>query len=162
MVPKSGKYYGQPLSTGRGVTQGDPVSPKPFNIIVDAVFRATLQEISGTQEAQQGFGWSMREHNIFFYADDGQISGRDPIWVQTVLTKMVRMLERFGLQKNLNNTKAMICTPWFAWGYQGAEAYKRQATGEVPTFRERNRTRVIREKCGETMSASSLLHHIER
>ena len=43
MVTKSGEYYGQPFSRGRGVTQGDPVFPKLFNIIVDAVVRATLR-----------------------------------------------------------------------------------------------------------------------
>ena len=45
VVTKSGKYYGRPFSTGRGVTQGDPVYPTLFNIIVDAVVRATLQDI---------------------------------------------------------------------------------------------------------------------
>ena len=34
VVPKSGKYYGRPFSTGRGVTQGDPISLTLFNIIV--------------------------------------------------------------------------------------------------------------------------------
>ena len=48
VVPKSGKYYGRPFSTGRVVTQGDPVSLNIFNIVVDAVFRAYLQEVCGT------------------------------------------------------------------------------------------------------------------
>ena len=125
LVTKAGKYYGRPFSTGRGVTQGDPISPTLFNIIVYAVVRATLQEICGPQEARQVFGWSAGEHNICFYADDGRIAGRDPIWVQTALTTMVRMFERVGLQTFLNKTKAMICTPGFIWGQQGAEAYKR-------------------------------------
>ena len=64
MVPKSGKYYGHPFIAGRGVTQGDPVSPTLFNIIMYAVVRATLQDICGPQEAQHGFGWSAGEHNI--------------------------------------------------------------------------------------------------
>ena len=101
MVTKAGKYYGRPFSTGRGVTQGDPVYLTLFNIIVDAVVRETLKEICGPQEAQHGFGWSVREHNICFYADDRQIAGRYPIWVQTVLTTMVRMFDRVGLQTNI-------------------------------------------------------------
>ena len=119
----------RPFIMGRWVTQGDPVSPTLFNIIVNAVVRATLQEICGTQEYQHGFGCSAGEHNICFYSDDGRIAGWDPIWVQAVLTTMVRMFDRVGLQKNLNKTNAMICTPGFIWGQQVSEAYKRQAIG---------------------------------
>ena len=74
---------------------------------------------------------------------------------------MVRMFERVGMQTNLNNTKAMICTPGFICGQPGAESYKRQATGEGPTFRERNRTRVSCKECGEIMAAYSLRHHMD-
>ena len=161
MVPKSGKYCGHPFSTGRGVTQGDPVSPTLFNIIVDEVVRETLQEICGPQEAQHGFRWSEGEHNICFYAYDGRIAGKYLIWVQAALITMVRIFERVGLQTNLDKTKAMICMTGFIWGQQGAEVYKRQATGEGPTFRERKRTRVSCEVCVGKMAASSLLHHMD-
>ena len=96
------------------------------------------------------------EHKICFYVDGGRIAGRDPIWVQAALTKMVRMFERFRLKTNLNKTKAVICTPGFIWGQQGAEVYKQLSTGEGPTFWESKRTRVSFEECGETMDASSL------
>ena len=64
VVKKSGKYYGRPLSTGRGVKQGDTFYPEMFNLIVDEVVRATLQDICGPQEAQQGFRWSAGEQKI--------------------------------------------------------------------------------------------------
>ena len=73
-----------------------------------------------------------------------------------------KMFERVGLQTNLNKTKGVICTPGFIWGQQGAEAYKRKATGEGPTFRERNRTRLRCEECGDTMAAYSIHHNMER
>ena len=47
VVPKAGKWYGHTFSMGRGVTQGDPVSMTIFNIVVDAVVRAALQEVCG-------------------------------------------------------------------------------------------------------------------
>ena len=52
--------------------------------------------------------------------------------------------------------------PGLIWGQQGAEAYKRQATGEGPTFRERKKISISCEECGETIAASSLQHHMER
>ena len=122
MFPKSGKYYGRPFSTGIGVTQVYPVSPTLFNIIVDAVVRVALQEICGPHEAQHGFGWLVGEHNICLYAYDGRIVGQDPIWMQTSLTTMVRIFDRVGLQKKLDKTKAMICTPGFIWWQEEAKA----------------------------------------
>ena len=73
---------------------------------------------------------------------------------------MVRIFERVGLQTNLGKTKAMICMPQFIWGKQEAEAYKRQATGEGPTFGDRKRTRVSCKVCGGTMYAYSLIYHM--
>ena len=64
VVPNTGKYYGSIFSTGRGVTQGDLVSPTIFNIVVDVVFRPDLQEVYGPQEAHHGFKWETEEHNI--------------------------------------------------------------------------------------------------
>ena len=66
------------------------------------------------------------------------------------------------MKTNLNKTKNMICTPGFIWGKQVAEAYKQRATGEGPTFREMKRTRLRCDECGETISASSLQHHMYR
>ena len=67
------------------------VSLTIFNIVVDSVVRVVLLELCIPQEAQYGFRWATGEQSICFYADDGKISGRNPIWVQTALTYMVRM-----------------------------------------------------------------------
>ena len=37
MVEKAGGYYGAAFKGGRGVTQGDPLPPTIFNVVVDAV-----------------------------------------------------------------------------------------------------------------------------
>ena len=37
MVARAGGYYGGPFRRERGVTQGDPLSPTIFNVVVDAV-----------------------------------------------------------------------------------------------------------------------------
>ena len=92
VVPKSGKLFGRPFRTERGVTKGGPVSLKIFNIVVDAVVREVLLEVCGPQEEHKGLGWVASEHNIFFYANDGRIVGRKPILVQRILAVVVRML----------------------------------------------------------------------
>ena len=39
MVARAGGYYGAALKGACGVTQGDPLSPTIFNVVVDAVVR---------------------------------------------------------------------------------------------------------------------------
>ena len=39
MVARAGGYYGTGFKVGRGVTQGNPLSPTIFNVVVDAVVR---------------------------------------------------------------------------------------------------------------------------
>ena len=95
-----------------------------FNIVVDAVVQAVLDVVCGPQEAQHGLGWAVSERNLIFYADDGRIAGRDHMWVQDALSVTVEMFRRVGLEKNLENTKTMVCTPGFIWGKWGEKAYK--------------------------------------
>ena len=79
-----------------------------FNIVVDAVLRATLEVVCAPLEAQHGMGWVAGESNLVFYADDRRIGGRDHIWVQDVLTVSVVIFRRIGLETNLENTKALV------------------------------------------------------
>jgi Reverse transcriptase (RNA-dependent DNA polymerase) len=37
LVLRQGGFHGRPIRSGRGVTQGDPLSPIIFNVVVDAV-----------------------------------------------------------------------------------------------------------------------------
>ena len=66
VVPKSGRFYAQPFSTGRGVTQVYPVSPTVFNIMVDAVVKAVIIEVYGMHEASNGIGWAAEKQNIVY------------------------------------------------------------------------------------------------
>ena len=110
---KARKFSEWPFGTERGVTKGDPVSPTIFNILMVAVVRAVMLEVFGPKEAHHMLGWKVGEHNIIFYYDKGCIWESNPIWVQTTLTAVVRMLDRMGLIKNLGKTKAIVCTPGF-------------------------------------------------
>jgi len=45
MVCHASGNYGTPFKAGRGVTQGDPLSAKLFNMLVDAVAHEWLREL---------------------------------------------------------------------------------------------------------------------
>ena len=129
IVPKSGKSLRKYFQIGIGVTQGKPVSPMIFNIVVNAVARAVLDVLGGPQEAQHGLGWAAGDINLVFYAKNGRIPGQDREWVKNALTVAVTMLRRMGLETNLDRTKSMVFTPCFIWEEWGEQAYKRRATG---------------------------------
>ena len=75
---KAGNLLGRPFGTGQGVTKGDSASPMIFNIMVDAVVQAVLEEVYRPQEAHQGLGWETGERNLVLDADGGWITGREP------------------------------------------------------------------------------------
>ena len=87
-----------------------------FNIVVDMVVRAPLEEVCGPQKAQHGMGWVAGERNLLFFADDRRILGRDHIWVQDALTVTVAIFQRVGLEANLEKKKALVCNPVYIWG----------------------------------------------
>ena len=47
MVARAGGYYRETFKGDRGVTQGDPLSPIIFNVVVDAVVRHWIDGIGG-------------------------------------------------------------------------------------------------------------------
>ena len=121
--------------------------------MVDAVVRAVLEEVCSPQEAQHGMVWALGEIKLVFYGYDGEIFGRYHEWVQDALAVTVAMFRGMGLETNLKKTKAMVCTQGFIWGKWGDLAYKRRATGEGETFRERKKTRVSYTTCSVTVEA---------
>ena len=56
MVARAGGYYGTAFGGERGVTQGDPLSPTIFNVVVDAVVRHWVNGIMEEAEARGEMG----------------------------------------------------------------------------------------------------------
>ena len=67
--------------------------------------------VCGLQETQHSLGWAAGDSNLIFYADDGGISGRYHKWVQDAFSVTVAMFRIMGLEKDMEKTKAMVCTP---------------------------------------------------
>ena len=82
MDARAGRYYGTEFKGERGVTQGDPLSPTIFNVVVDAVVRHWLH--LATQEAvrRRERGRESRHQAALFYADDEMVASTNPRWLQ--------------------------------------------------------------------------------
>ena len=77
IVARQAGSHSDPFGATRGVTQGDPVSPTIFNIVVDAVVRFWLSQETDDGSELIGLGRSVREQMALFYADDGLLASRD-------------------------------------------------------------------------------------
>ena len=111
LVCRAGGRYGTPFQAFRGVTQGGPLSPRIFNVMVDAVVRAWISQMLGAEAAEHGYGEELRKILAIFYTDDALLASRDPALLQEALDVMVELFERVGLRTNTAKTKVMICVP---------------------------------------------------
>ena len=81
MVSRAGGYYSTEFKGGRGVTQGNPLSPTIFNVVVDAVVRHWVNGLVDEAEAKGETGREGRHQSAVFYADDGMVVSSDPAWI---------------------------------------------------------------------------------
>jgi hypothetical protein len=151
VVPRQGGYYGQPISSDRGVTQGDVVSPTIFNIVVDAVIRE----------------W--RFHDIaqailaIFFADDGRLDGVIGPEVQGSLDLLTDLFARMGLKMNAAKTKSMVGDSGISCHRLSSPAMaRRHNDGDGPTYSSRKSRKVICEECGTWMQERYLPTHLSR
>ena len=78
MVARAGGYYRTAFKGAWGVTQGNPLSPTIFNVVVDAVVRhwVTLEIEDAEKRGERGK--EGRHQAALFYADDGMVALSDP------------------------------------------------------------------------------------
>ena len=81
MVARAGGYYGKGFKGGRGVMQGDPLSPTIFNVVVDAVVRHWVTIAVTEAEKRRERGREGRHQAALFYADDGMLASSKPQWL---------------------------------------------------------------------------------
>ena len=83
----------------------------------------------------------------------------DSRWLQGEFYTLVGLFDRVGLQTNVWKKVGMVCRPCQGAGNQLETAYRRRITGEVPTYRERQKVRVhCREFWGEMAAGSMAIH----
>ena len=129
LVARAGGYYGKGFKGGRGVTQGDPLSPTIFNVVVDAVVRHWVTIAVTEAEKRRERGREGRHQAALFYADNSMLTSSDPQWLKWAFTQLVGMFDRVGLNTNTRKTVSTTCRPCSTTGNRSEEAYGRLMTG---------------------------------
>ena len=107
LVCKAAGCFRLPFRAGRGVTQGGPVSPTIFNLMVDAIIRE-WEWLLIIRRIPLG---EIRTLISIFYADDGLIASRNPKTLQTAVDLLTGLFDRVGLQTNTTKTEVMVFVP---------------------------------------------------
>ena len=152
IVARAGRYCGAAFKGTWGVTQGDPLSPTTFNVVVDVVVRHWVYVmVEGAEErykrVQEG-----RHQNSLFYTDDSMVASSDSRWLQGAFSTLVGLFDRVGLLTNSGNTVGMVCLPCQAARTQSEVAYEQRMTGEGPSYRERQKRQVQCKECVKEMA----------
>ena len=144
---RAARRYGEPFQAFRGVTQGGPLSPKIFNIMVDAVVREWMRRLLSDDACANGYGYAVWAFLAIFYADDAFVAARDPVKLQRALDILVDLFERVGLRINTEKTKAMASVPGKIRTCILAAAYSNAREGLL-TARKRLQSYVDCNICG--------------
>ena len=108
MVARAEGYYGTAFGRERGVTQGNPLPPTIFNVVVDAVVWHWVNGIMEEAEARGETGREGRHQAALFYAKDGMVVSLDPAWLQGDFTALVGIFDRVGLMTNVGKAVSMV------------------------------------------------------
>ena len=115
------------------MTQGDPLSPTIFNMVVDAVVRNCVTlVIAGTKERGERVHEG-RNQAALFYADYGVVASSEPRWIQGAFNTPACLFGRVVLQTNVGNTVGMVCRPCLASLNQLETEFGRRITCEGAT-----------------------------
>ena len=76
------------------------MSPRIFNLMVDAVIREWLRQVLGDRVTADGIGTQIRLLLAAFYANDGLVQSRDPEFLEFSFDILVGLFERVGLRTN--------------------------------------------------------------
>ena len=112
MVARAGGYYGTEFQGARGVTQGNPLSPTIFNVVVDAVVQHWLTVVIVGVEERGKRGQEGRHHASLFYADGDMVTLSDSCYLQGAFNILVGLFDRVGLRTNFGKTVGMVCRPY--------------------------------------------------
>ena len=141
MVAREGGYYGTEFQGARGVTQGDPLSPTIFNMVVGAVVRHWVTVMVEGEKERGERGNEGRHQDALFYADNFMVASLDPHWLQGAFSTLVVLFDKVSMRTNFGKTVNMVCRPLQAVWTQLEVVYRRQITGEGSTYQDQQKGR---------------------
>jgi hypothetical protein len=128
--------------------------------LVDTVAREWLREL---QEGGDYKEWELDDLMSTFFAifhvDDAYLASWDADFLQPTLDTLVSLFKRVGHETNTSKTQTMICAPGRIRTQLSADLYWQLGQGRV-TAGEWNARDAECSRCGKTMRASSLRHHL--
>ena len=118
------------------MTQGNPLSPTIFNVVMDAVVRHQVMGVIVDAEEQGELRKEGRHQVALFYTYNGMVDSYDPQWLQGDFNTLSGRFDRVGLQKTFGKTAGMVCHPFQAAGDLLEVVYGGRVKGEGHTYRK--------------------------
>ena len=108
MVTKACGYFGRPFKGYQGVTQGDPLPPTIFNLVVDAVIRHWVTVVTPNEAGTGGLSLTIIDLVDYFYANDGLVPSTQPERLQRAFDVLTGLFDQVELQTNTVKTVGMV------------------------------------------------------
>ena len=119
------------------MTQGNPLSPTLFNMIMDTFICHWVMVVAPTKKGMGVLGLSIQDLVAYFYAHDGLVALTKPERLQREFEVLIGLFDWVVLSPNTKKMVRMACQPCHIPGSMSVEVYERQTTGTGPTFWEK-------------------------
>ena len=161
MVARAGGHYSETSRGFWGVTQGDPLSPTIFNVVVDAVVCNWIFLKVGGAGGTDRWGREVLHRSAFFYADNIMVVSNDTDWLQGAFDTLTWLFDMVGIHINIGKTVGIICHPFRAVRTQLEATYEQCMTGEGITYRDRQRLWVQLQDSGAELVVGLFAAHCQ-